>query len=130
MNIFPGPRRAATLMRKLFRNERIELAVMTTPDTRNMKQLYPPFESGVSIIDLIFNEGPDAGSIFQVFQNESSIVSTLYYSRRIWMSSTAGYVRAEKITREFEIILVNDGSPDKLTGNRSLDPPEGPPGSR
>jgi hypothetical protein len=32
------------------------------------RQLYPPFESHVSIIDLIFNEGPDATKYMKSFE--------------------------------------------------------------
>jgi len=32
------------------------------------RQLYPPFEHAVSIIDLIFNEGPDATKYMLSFQ--------------------------------------------------------------
>ena len=32
------------------------------------RQLYPPFEHGVSILDLIFNEGPKATSFMKTFQ--------------------------------------------------------------
>lgn len=37
-------------------------------------QLFPPFEHGVSILDLIFNEGPDASKFMNSFSDEQNQV--------------------------------------------------------
>ncbi len=45
---------------ELFKKENILLTWMDYSGYPEYGQLYPPFEHGVSIIDLIFNEGPRA----------------------------------------------------------------------
>jgi hypothetical protein len=55
-----GPSAKAYLNEDLFRNEGIGVSYMDYAGYREYGQLTPPFEVGVSIIDLIFNEGPDA----------------------------------------------------------------------
>ena len=44
----------------LFKREGIEIEWMDYNGYQEYPQLYPPFEHGVSIIDLIFNTGPAA----------------------------------------------------------------------
>jgi len=45
---------------ELFAKENIELTYMDYSGYPEYFQLYPPFEHGVSILDLIFNTGPEA----------------------------------------------------------------------
>jgi hypothetical protein len=62
-----GPSAKAYLNEDLFRNEGIAVSYMNYSCYREYTQLYPPFQSQVSIIDLIFNEGPDATSYMKSF---------------------------------------------------------------
>ena len=62
-----GPSAKAYLNEDLFRNEGIAVSYMDYSGYREYTQLYPPFQSQVSIIDLIFNEGPDATSYMKSF---------------------------------------------------------------
>ena len=62
-----GPTARGYIDEELFRNEGIELRYMDYSGYSEYEQLYPPFESGVSIIDLIFNEGPDARKYISSF---------------------------------------------------------------
>jgi hypothetical protein len=55
-----GPAAKAYLNEDLFRNEGIAVSYMDYSGYPEYGQLFPPFQSQVSIIDLIFNEGPDA----------------------------------------------------------------------
>lgn len=43
-----------------FNENNIELEWMDYSNYKEYNQLYPPFEHGVSVLDLIFNEGPNA----------------------------------------------------------------------
>jgi len=52
---------------ELFKKENILLTWMDYSGYPEYSQLYPPFEHGVSIIDLIFNEGPQAGKFMKSF---------------------------------------------------------------
>ena len=68
----------------------------------------------VSVLDLILNTGSALpGSIFDLLTMDLSIVTSLYYSapylEEFYRRSCAS---AEKIARDFEFVLVNDGSPD------------------
>ena len=49
----------------LFEKENIKISWMDYSGYTEYSQLYPPFEHKVSIIDLIFNEGPNAKKIFK-----------------------------------------------------------------
>lgn len=51
----------------LFERENIKLIWMDYSGYSEYDQLYPPFEHCVSIIDLIFNEGPDATKFMNTF---------------------------------------------------------------
>jgi hypothetical protein len=62
-----GPSAKAYLNEDLFRNEGIAVSYMDYSGYPEYTQLYPPFQSQVSIIDLIFNEGPDATSYMKSF---------------------------------------------------------------
>ncbi len=55
-----GPAAKDYIDESLFKKANIELAWMDYSGYREYNQLYPPFEHGVSIIDLIFNTGKDA----------------------------------------------------------------------
>lgn len=55
-----GPAARAYLDEARFRAEGIELAWMSYADYPTYPQLHPPFEHGVSVLDLLFNVGDDA----------------------------------------------------------------------
>ena len=60
-----GPSARDYLEEDLFSAAGIKLAYMDYSGYREYEQLYPPFEHGVSILDLIFNTGPDAPKYMQ-----------------------------------------------------------------
>jgi len=62
-----GPAAKAYLNEDLFRSEGIAVSYMDYSGYPEYGQLYPPFQSQVSIIDLIFNEGPDATRYMKSF---------------------------------------------------------------
>jgi WbqC-like protein family len=62
-----GPLAKAYLDEELFRKEGIVVSYMDYSGYREYTQLYPPFLSQVSIIDLIFNEGPQATNYMKSF---------------------------------------------------------------
>jgi hypothetical protein len=66
-NYVSGPAAKTYLDEELFRRQGIALSYMDYSGYREYKQIYPPFESHVSIIDLIFNEGPDAARYMKSF---------------------------------------------------------------
>ncbi len=55
-----GPSAGSYIDESLFESERIRLAYMDYSNYKPYSQLFPPFRHEVSIIDLIFNEGPNA----------------------------------------------------------------------
>jgi len=55
-----GPLARGYMDEELFAREGLELAYMDYSGYPEYHQLHPPFEHAVSILDLIFNEGPDA----------------------------------------------------------------------
>ena len=55
-----GPSARVYLDEESFRKEGIKLSYIDYSGYPEYQQLYPPFEPNVSIIDLIFNEGPNA----------------------------------------------------------------------
>ena len=63
-----GPSAKDYMDESLFRKEGIVLRYMDYSGYAEYSQLYPPFEHGVSIIDLIFNEGPNARQYMKSFQ--------------------------------------------------------------
>lgn len=62
-----GPAARSYLDEELFRREKIKLSYMDYSAYPEYNQPYPPFEHHVSIIDLIFNEGPDATRYMKSF---------------------------------------------------------------
>jgi hypothetical protein len=55
-----GPAAKAYFDNELAKKEKIEVTWMDYGDYEEYTQLYPPFEHGVTILDLLFNAGPDA----------------------------------------------------------------------
>lgn len=62
-----GPAAASYLDEKLFTREGIELEWMDYTGYPEYRQLYPPFEHSVTVLDLILNEGPDAPRYMKSF---------------------------------------------------------------
>ena len=62
-----GPAARDYIDQTLFNAENISLEYMDYSSYPEYRQLFPPFEHGVSIIDLIFNEGPDARNYMKSF---------------------------------------------------------------
>jgi hypothetical protein len=62
-----GPSAKAYLNEDVFRSEGIAVCYMDYSGYREYTQLYPPFQWQVSIIDLIFNEGPNATNFMKSF---------------------------------------------------------------
>ena len=62
-----GPTARAYLNEDIFEREGISVCYADYSGYRKYRQLYPPFHSAVSIIDLIFNEGPFARSFMKSF---------------------------------------------------------------
>jgi hypothetical protein len=62
-----GPTARGYIDEELFRSEGIALRYMDYSGYSEYEQLYPPFEPKVSIIDLIFNEGPGARKYLKSF---------------------------------------------------------------
>ena len=55
-----GPAARSYISEEAFSRENIKLTWMDYSNYPEYRQLYPPFIHDVSIIDLIFNEGPDS----------------------------------------------------------------------
>jgi hypothetical protein len=66
-NYLSGPRARAYLNEDLFEREAITVSYMDYAGYPEYDQLYPPFHPGVSIIDLIFNEGDRAHKFMTSF---------------------------------------------------------------
>ena len=62
-----GPSAKAYLDEDVFRNDGIAVAYIDYSGYPEYRQLYPPFEPSVTIIDLIFNEGPSATGYMKSF---------------------------------------------------------------
>lgn len=62
-----GPAAKVYIDEDLFRQENISVSYMDYSGYPEHRQLYPPFQSQVSILDLIFNEGPDATKYMKSF---------------------------------------------------------------
>lgn len=62
-----GPAAKAYLEEELFKREGIDVSYMDYSGYPDYRQLYPPFEPNVSMIDLVLNEGPDAGRYMKSF---------------------------------------------------------------
>lgn len=65
-----GPSAKEYINENLFYQENIQLEWMEYSEYKEYKQLYPPFNHNVSIIDLIFNEGPYSKKFMKSFTNE------------------------------------------------------------
>jgi hypothetical protein len=63
-----GPTAKGYLDEELLRSEGIQLSYMDYSGYPEYAQLYPPFEHRVSIIDLLFNEGPEARKYMKSFR--------------------------------------------------------------
>lgn len=70
MRYLSGPSAKAYLNEDLFRNEGMEVSYMDYSCYREYGQPNPPFESGVSIIDLIFNEGLEGTKYMKSFRED------------------------------------------------------------
>jgi hypothetical protein len=66
-NYLSGPTARAYLNEDLFEREAITVSYMDYSGYPEYEQLYPPFQPGVSIIDLIFNEGDEARRFMKSF---------------------------------------------------------------
>jgi len=66
-NYLSGPKAKAYLNEHLFEREGITVSYMDYSGYPEYSQLYPPFQPGVSIIDLVFNEGPRAHRFMKSF---------------------------------------------------------------
>jgi hypothetical protein len=62
-----GPMAKEYLQEELFGKEEIALRYIDYSSYPEYKQLFPPFDHQVSIIDLIFNEGPEATKYMKSF---------------------------------------------------------------
>jgi len=62
-----GPAAQGYVDEELFKKENIKLTWMDYSGYPEYEELYPPFEHGVSIIDLIFNVGDDASKYMKNF---------------------------------------------------------------
>jgi hypothetical protein len=62
-----GPAARAYIDEQMFADQGIRLRYIDYADYPEYQQLYPPFEPQVSIMDLIFNEGPDATKYMKSF---------------------------------------------------------------
>ena len=62
-----GPAAKTYLCEDLFERQGIAVSYMDYSNYPEYRQLYPPFEPNVSIIDLILNEGPDATKFMKSF---------------------------------------------------------------
>jgi hypothetical protein len=60
-----GPAAQSYMQPELFKNANIELEWMDYGNYPEYPQLFPPFEHGVSILDLIFNTGPNAAEFLK-----------------------------------------------------------------
>jgi len=62
-----GPAAKSYLDEEIFRKENINVTWMDYSGYAEYNQLFPPFEHGVSILDLIFNEGENAKKYMKSF---------------------------------------------------------------
>jgi WbqC-like protein family len=67
---FSGPAAGDYIKAGLFANEGIALRYMDYSGYPEYRQLYPPFHHEVSIVDLIFNEGPNAKHYMKSFDSD------------------------------------------------------------
>jgi len=62
-----GPAAQVYLDETLFQQENIKVEWMDYSSYPEYRQLFPPFDHGVTILDLIFNEGPNAKNFMKSF---------------------------------------------------------------
>lgn len=65
--LLSGPAAQAYIDESLFGQEGIEVKWMDYSGYPEYRQKFPPFEHGVTILDLIFNEGPNAKTFMKSF---------------------------------------------------------------
>lgn len=70
-----APAAKAYMNEELFNSQGIAVSYIDYSGYPEYRQLYPPFDPHVSIIDLIFNEGPEAIKYMRSFEAESSAFS-------------------------------------------------------
>jgi hypothetical protein len=66
-----GPAAQGYLDEELFDNEDIRVSWISYSHYPEYSQLYPPFDHAVTILDLIFNEGPDAKKYMKSFEEKA-----------------------------------------------------------
>ena len=71
-----GPAAKDYMQEELFRDAGIKLTYMDYSGYPEYKQLHPPFEHAVSILDLIFNAGQDAPKYMKSFRCSTSAKTT------------------------------------------------------
>ena len=64
---FSGPAAKEYINEKLFEKNNLKLTWVDYDNYLEYTQLWPPFKHGVSIVDLLFNEGPNACSFMKSF---------------------------------------------------------------
>jgi hypothetical protein len=62
-----GPAAEGYINEETFRREGIALKFMDYTGYPEYRQLFPPFDHAVSVIDLLFNEGPSAPAFMKSF---------------------------------------------------------------
>jgi len=62
-----GPAAKDYIDENIFQENNIKITWMDYNNYPIYNQLYPPFEHGVTILDLIFNEGPNANKFMKSF---------------------------------------------------------------
>lgn len=67
-----GPAAQGYLDESLFAEENIKVSWMDYSGYKEYPQLYGSFEHGVTILDLIFNEGPSATQYMKSFEGSTS----------------------------------------------------------
>lgn len=69
---YSGPAAKNYLQEPLFEEKNIRVHYFDYSNYPEYRQLHPPFEHGVSILDLLFNEGPHAKNFMKSFSNVSA----------------------------------------------------------
>ena len=72
-----GPAAKNYIEPDLFARENIKLTYVDYSGYPEYPQLHPPFEHGVSVLDLIFNTGPKAGTYMKTFHGPDGCESPL-----------------------------------------------------
>jgi len=67
---FSGPAAKEYLDENIFKSTGLEIVWFDYSGYKEYTQLYPPFEHGVSILDLIFNTGPNIKEYMKSFEND------------------------------------------------------------